>query len=110
MLSCLECVNKKLEGLTIENIWADIGGTPSLILEGIIFTDQMLPETEVEQGNFPSSLVQHHVSQLDVSMNDVFLQTEQVRLVSVKAKCPNHPSHSYARHGGVSHTNSDMTP
>lgn len=59
--------------LTTEDIWAYISWAPTLVLEEVILIEEVLAQTEIGEGHLPTALVEHHVAQLEVSVNNVSL-------------------------------------
>ena len=63
----------KSKELTAEHVGANVGGASTLVLEKVSLTQQMFAEAEVGDGHTVRALVQHHVPQLKVSMDNVLL-------------------------------------
>ena len=63
-------------GLTTEHVGADVRRAAPLVLQRVVLTDEVFAETEVGQRDPLRLFVQHHVSQLEVAMNDVLLPTQ----------------------------------
>ena len=62
---------------TTEYIRADVGRTTTLVTKQVTVANEMFAEAEVGDGDSASARVQHHVTELQVSMHDVPLDQTQ---------------------------------
>lgn len=62
--------------LSAQYIWRNVGWRSALIMQQIIFVQQILSQTEIDDFDFIGMLVQYNVSQFQVTVDDVaFVKT-----------------------------------
>ena len=64
--------------LTTKYIWTDVSGTASLILQKVLLADQVFSEAEVCESYSSRPLVKYHVTQLEITMYNVFLRKKVI--------------------------------